>query len=148
MMKLLYKKHKLLGNKGFSLVELIIVIAIMAVLMAVLAPQLIKYVEKSRVQTDQTAATELLNAVKIALTEEAIYSTVETNDQITWAGTTIVVNSAAQGDLEDELVATLGSLTQKITSKTYQDQTYTITIALDTNGAPSAIGGWVAPVAP
>ena len=36
------------SNGGFSLVELIIVIAIMAALVAILAPQYIKYVEKSR----------------------------------------------------------------------------------------------------
>lgn len=43
------KKNK---NKGFSLVELIIVIAIMVVLAAVLAPQFIKYVESSKQSTD------------------------------------------------------------------------------------------------
>lgn len=32
------KKQKSMGNKGFSLVELIIVIAIMAILVGVLAP--------------------------------------------------------------------------------------------------------------
>lgn len=41
-----------MNNKGFSLVELIVVIAIMAVLVGVLAPQFIKYVEKSRQSTD------------------------------------------------------------------------------------------------
>lgn len=46
------KKQKSLTNKGFSLVELIIVIAIMAVLVGVLAPQFLKYVERSRKSTD------------------------------------------------------------------------------------------------
>ena len=45
---------KKMNNKGFSLVELIVVIAIMAVLVGVLAPQFIKYVEKSRESTDLT----------------------------------------------------------------------------------------------
>ena len=46
--------EKKMNNKGFSLVELIVVIAIMAVLVGVLAPQFIKYVEKSRESTDLT----------------------------------------------------------------------------------------------
>lgn len=40
------------NNRGFSLVELIVVIAIMAVLVGLLAPQFIKYVEKSRMSID------------------------------------------------------------------------------------------------
>lgn len=38
-------------NKGFSLIELIVVVAIMAVLVGVLAPAYLRYVEKSRRQT-------------------------------------------------------------------------------------------------
>ncbi len=39
-------------NKGFSLVELIIVIAIMAILSAAIAPAIIRYIEKSRKKVD------------------------------------------------------------------------------------------------
>ena len=56
---------KEMNNKGFSLVELIIVIAIMVVLIAVLAPQYLKYVEKSRVASDQTTIVEYINAMQV-----------------------------------------------------------------------------------
>ena len=39
------------NNSGFSLIELIVVVAIMAVLVGVLAPAYLRYVEKSRQQT-------------------------------------------------------------------------------------------------
>lgn len=59
-------------NKGFSLVELIVVIAIMAVLMVVVTPALLRYVEKSRLQKDNSAIAEIENAAKIACASEDI----------------------------------------------------------------------------
>lgn len=58
------RKEKM-NNKGFSLVELIIVIAIMAILLVVLAPQYLKYVEKSRNSTDLQNAAEIVSALQI-----------------------------------------------------------------------------------
>lgn len=57
-------KKQNMNDKGFSLVELIIVIAIMAILIVVLAPQYLKYVERSRNSTDMQNVTTLKTAVE------------------------------------------------------------------------------------
>ena len=53
-----------MNDRGFSLVELIIVIAIMAILIVVLAPQYLKYVERSRNSTDLQNAVTMRTAVE------------------------------------------------------------------------------------
>lgn len=63
-------------NKGFSLVELIVVIAILAVMVAVLVPTFLSYVENSRAQKDASATGELVQAVKIALADSDVYDEV------------------------------------------------------------------------
>lgn len=50
-------------NKGFSLVELIIVISIMAILASALAPSLIKYINKARLARDIDSGRELAHAL-------------------------------------------------------------------------------------
>ena len=60
-------------KRGFSLVELIVVIAIMAVLVAVLAPALLRYVENSRAQKDDSAMGEVANAIQLALADQDVY---------------------------------------------------------------------------
>lgn len=55
------------SDRGFSLVELIIVIAIMAVLTGALAPMLLKYIQKSRDTVAMNNAKGFQTAVELAL---------------------------------------------------------------------------------
>lgn len=61
------------SNKGFSLVELIIVIAIMAILAGAIAPALIRYIDKSRKSNDVSSCKTIKTAVETALGNEDIY---------------------------------------------------------------------------
>ncbi|HBD86437.1 MAG TPA: hypothetical protein DC001_03325 [Clostridiales bacterium] len=72
------------GNAGFSLVELIIVIAIMAALVAILAPQYIKYVEKSRQSADISAADSILSACKTVALDPMYYDDASGGFAVTW----------------------------------------------------------------
>ena len=66
-------------NKGFSMVELIIVIAIMAILAGALAPALIKYINKSRISTDIQTGQTIATAIQTALSNEAGYDCASAN---------------------------------------------------------------------
>ncbi len=63
------KKQKSKLNKGFSLVELIVVIAIMAVLVGVIATQFVKYVGKSTDTADKTNVDSLQSAANAVLAD-------------------------------------------------------------------------------
>ena len=56
-------------DAGFSLIELIVVMTIMAVLVGVLAPQFLKYVNNARVATDIDNAQELARLVDAAIAD-------------------------------------------------------------------------------
>lgn len=127
---------KKMDNKGFSLVELIVVIAIMAVLIGVLAPTLLGNIEKSRLAKDKDAIdilykawqTTAVNPEYLVPAGEYVY-TVGSNGEIT-VGTNsnsakIVKESdgttAAWKNFQEELEEYIGDTKIKLSSKYYTD---------------------------
>lgn len=64
------------NNKGFSLVELIVVIAIMAILAAVAIPTFAGFITKANVASDESFINDVTYAAKIAHTVEGTVSDV------------------------------------------------------------------------
>lgn len=63
------------NNKGFSLVELIVVVLIMAIIAVALAPQVMKWVGNSKVGTDISNYDSLVANIQLAMTEDTEITT-------------------------------------------------------------------------
>ena len=123
---------KKMNNKGFSLVELIIVIAIMAILAGAIAPALIRYIDQSRKSNDVSSCKTIKTAVETAMANEETYEAL-TNGS---AGSKIFIapgvstsagggvylvgatgSTTAQSDAKTEIGANIGEKTPKIKYK-------------------------------
>ena len=132
-------------NKGFSLVELIVVVLIMGILAVALTPQVMKWVNNSRISSDVTNYDALVDAAQLAMTDKDAYKEVTvTNTSKVY---TIVMSNAslatgiytqvkedstalaAGDDLYDAIVAIMPGFAT--TRAKVSEETYTITIKSD-----------------
>ncbi|MGN0154488.1 MAG: type II secretion system protein [Lachnospiraceae bacterium] len=102
-------------NKGFSMVELIIVIAIMAILAGALAPALIKYINKSRLSTDIQTGQTVATAIQTALSNEDAFDVAPSGSKISVGS----LFGASGTDFQKEFTSAMG--TNSIKGKAKKD---------------------------
>ncbi len=153
------KKKK---NGGFTLVELIIVIAIIAVLVAILAPQYLQYVEKSKVAADNSTADQILSAAKVAASDEDTSLVANGTYTIIWQNadggksSTVTISASPSGtditNLQNALCSALGISPSAnpatlangtvIKSAKYKAEKYTVQISVAGDGSTSLTTNW------
>ncbi len=79
------------NNKGFSLVELIVVVLIMGILAVALTPQVLKWVDNSRISNDKSLMQSIVSNTQAALTNAKAYAEISDDTHVT-TKTTITVN--------------------------------------------------------
>ena len=133
-------------KKGFTLVELIVVLVILAVLAAMLVPGLIGYIDRARAEKEYQTAATVYTAGQSVLTE--LYA----RDALTEGQATIVTGQelASMGEDVDAVLALAGVDADAVTAYTFNfdtnthiitggtvtigDSVYTLTI---TDGVPA-----------
>lgn len=105
-MKFMEKLKKKNNNKGFSLVELIIVIAIMAILVGIVGTQVVPYIEKSRKAKDIQKVSALCTDAMTAFSSNAAKLDASATYTITMdgSGVTIDTTSTATNTGETEML--------------------------------------------
>lgn len=119
------------NNKGFSLVELIVVVLIMAIIAVALAPQVMKWVNESRKSADASTYDSVVAACQDALADETVWNDVEkagANFDITISDSTF--SPAGPDSFQTELKKQLGGNTDSIRFK-QKGASATVTIQKD-----------------
>lgn len=105
------------NNKGFSLVELIVVIVILAILIGVTIGGIYQYVNKSRINTDINNAASIQSTLATIATDKDIYDNYKSSNTavtITWTkAAKITTNNNKTGIVEASSDVTFSDDTNK-----------------------------------
>lgn len=125
-------ENKKMNNKGFSLVELIIVIAIMAILVGALAPQFLKYVERSRKSTDVQNVAAMITACQVYAADPMVAAAnkIADDETITLKTDSQTVATACSGHAKDALSAA-GIANVQLKSSEWKDAGGDVQIKID-----------------
>lgn len=132
-------------NKGFSLVELIVVVAIMAVLVGILAPAYLSYVEKTRRGTDENMAEEVRHTIEVSAAELCVYDELTNGQQFTFTNHADIAGQCGTGALNGSMSEVYNGKFFDLKSKKYVGSTWTVTIQKAGGSGTAALtvsGAW------
>ena len=113
-------------NKGFSLVELIVVIAIMAILVGVAVPVYTSYITKANNNTDKLTVGEVEHAIEVLLIDNEVKNpTGEWKIKLTKTGL-VLVSDSANDTTDNTFLTKLQGIVPEAKLKTLADVTFTI----------------------
>ena len=124
------------NNKGFSLVELIVVVLIIAIIAVALAPQVIKWVGSARENTEKNQLATIKSAVDTVVADHlsqgdfSIAEDAEVTFTVQGTGSTVTIGSGA-GNLSTDLSTALADLKKDTKSYTVTiDDKYTVSVSV------------------
>lgn len=117
------------NNKGFSLIELIIVIAIMAVLVAIIAPNLTKYLGSSKTQTDKKNLDEVESQIKNCISDASTNDIAITTGNLVFTGTGAATVTCSPADAFTSLCCTALGTTSTKSKVTPANTKITVTVS-------------------
>lgn len=143
MKKLMKKKN----NKGFSLVELIVVVLILGILAVALAPQVMKWVGTARTNSDSNQAKTYQSAIQEALADwQQTQSVPKTGSNAVYEiKDDTLVKTNDWGPSTDLLSAKIDEYTGGDYHKPQEADKYTVTIEVGTGKVTVIVGAPTTP---
>ena len=137
-MKKKIQKYLAGEREGFSLVELIIVIAIMAILIGVIALAVIPNIQRSRESKDLSTLDSILSGLNVAVANTKLTA------DISGDVNTILAKTSGQTDFEKEVQTNLGTTEQKLgsTAATKNSAKIYFKVTAPASGAKAKIEVW------